>query len=454
MRYFNTTGPVRADKHYGLPPLGRLDLDEVLRLIEQEKYFVLHAPRQTGKTTCLLALARRLNESGRYRCLYANVEGAQAAREDVARGIKAVAAEMGTRARDMLDDDIWLTQINSVLAQTGPEKALNELLALWCRRAAEPAILLIDEIDTLIGDTLISVLRQLRSGYDMRPEGFPQSIILCGVRDVRDYRIQSSHAKKIITGGSAFNIKAKSLRLGDFSAQQVATLYRQYSDETGQAFSDRAIDRAFELTAGQPWLVNALAYEVCFEMAAGRERSTTVTADLVDEARERLILRRDTHLDQLMDTLQDERIRRVMAPILTGETGSQKFKTDDVQYAIDLGLLRREGSALTVANPIYNEIIPRELTWGSQLAIVQEQAWYLTPDNRLDMGKLLTAFQTFFRQHSEHWSQIEPYHEAGPQLLMQAFLQRVVNAGGRIEREYGMGRGRTDLFVEKKPAGQ
>jgi hypothetical protein len=59
----------------------------------------------------------------------------------------------------------------------------------------------------------------------------------------------------------------------------------------------------------------------------------------------------------------------------------------------------------------------------------------------------LGAFQDFFREHSEHWVERFQYKEAGPQLLLQAFLQRIVNGGGRIEREYGLGRMRTDLLV-------
>ena len=84
MRFFNTTGPVRPDKHYSIPPLERLDLDDVLGLVRNERYFVLHAPRQTGKTSALLALRDLLNSGaeGEYRCVYANVEAAQAARED------------------------------------------------------------------------------------------------------------------------------------------------------------------------------------------------------------------------------------------------------------------------------------------------------------------------------------------------------------------------------------
>ena len=92
-------------------------------------------------------------------------------------------------------------------------------------------------------------------------------------------------------------------------------------------------------------------------------------------------------------------------------------------------------------------MVPRELTWVVQEEFDQETAWYVDADGGLDMGKLLSAFQAFFRQHSEHWVERFEYKEAGPQLLLQAFLQRIVNSGGRIEREYGLGRGRTDLLI-------
>ena len=103
---------------------------------------------------------------------------------------------------------------------------------------------------------------------------------------------------------------------------------------------------------------------------------------------------------------------------------------------------------MRIANRIYQEIIPRELTSSTQDTIVEQQEWYVGTDNRLDMQKLLTAFQQFFREHSESWIERFDYKEAGPQLLMQAFLQRIINSGGRINREYGLGRKRTDLVIE------
>ena len=304
-------------------------------------------------------------------------------------------------------------------------------------------MLLIDEIDSLVGDTLLSVLRQLRAGYDRRPEGFPQSVVLCGVRNIRDYRIRSSSGE-VITGGSPFNIAAKSLRLGDFTEAETRALVAQHTAETGQPFTPEALDAVWEQTQGQPWLVNALCAEACFDNKAGRDRSRTITADDIFAAREELILSRRTHLDQLAHKLEEDRVRRVIEPLLSG--GDVRHDGRDLEYTRDLGLIAPD-SPPRMANPIYAEVVPRELGYVLQDSLDQNPAWYVKADGDLDMDKLLAAFQSFFREHSEHWLGRFDYREAGPQLILQAYLQRIVNGGGRIEREYGLGRGATDLLV-------
>jgi len=448
MRFFNTAGPVKSDKHYCLPPLDRFDTDEILTMIEQEKYFILHAPRQTGKTTYLLALMDYINKQDKYKCLYFNVESAQPARDNVKRAMRAILNELATSARLYLNDtyvsEIW----HDILNKSGEYSALNETITQWAESSPTPLVLLVDEIDSLIGDTLISVLRQLRSGYTKRPDLFPQSIILCGIRDIRDYRIHSSKTKEIITGGSAFNIKAKSLRLEDFSKEDVKKLYGFHTAETGQIFENQVTEQVFKFTQGQPWLVNALGYEVTFEMKKNRNRSISITSDMIRAAKENIILRRETHIDQLVDKLQEKRIKQVIEPFLTGENIEQN-RPDDIQYLIDLGLIKRGKEGLIVSNSIYAEVIPRELTYTVQDNFMPlfDGLWYLTEDGLINTEKLLNSFQEFFRENSEIWIQQFDYLEAGPQLLLQAFLQRIVNGGGRIDREYGLGRKRTDLLI-------
>lgn len=447
-KFFNTAGPCQPDIHYVLPPLARVNLTELESLVSARKYFVLHAPRQTGKTTCLLALEKHLNERGELRALYVNVEPAQAARENVEAAMRTIASELAGRAARVLGDPFMEGRFQQVLSADGAGNALKSLLGKWAANSPRPIVLMLDEVDALIGDTLISVLRQLRAGYADRPQAFPQTVVLCGVRDVRDYRIHSNAQKEIITGGSAFNIKAKSLRLGDFTRADLEALYAQHTAATGQGFTPEALDLAWDLTRGQPWLTNALAQEACFDMAEGRNRSLPVDAPRFEAAAENLILRRDTHLDQLTDKLREDRVRRVIQPMLAGQTAEGRFRPDDIQYTLDLGLIRREANGeLNLANRIYQEVIPRELTADTQSGLYQQTAWYVQTDGQLDLAKLLEAFQEFFRENSEAWLERFDYQEAGPHLLLQAFLQRIVNGGGRIDREYALGRRRVDLLV-------
>jgi hypothetical protein len=293
-------------------------------------------------------------------------------------------------------------------------------------------------------DDLLSILHQLRDGFTYRPKNFPWSLALIGMRDVRDYKMASGGSGRLNTS-SPFNIKARSLTMENFSATDVATLYRQHTAETGQVFTDEAVARAFELTQGQPFLANALAQVTVQELQP--DAAQPITINDIEQAREILIQRQETHLDSLAERLREEQVRRVIEPILAGDA-LVEASADDRRFALDLGLVSKvNGGHLQIANPIYREVIPRVLASSVQESINQDSQWYVSPDGRLDTDKLLTAFQQFFREHSESWVERFDYKEAGPQLLLQAFLQRIINGGGRIEREYGLGRGRTDLLV-------
>ena len=449
-RFFNTAGPNRPEEQYTIDPLSRFDLDDVLMLIRQKKYFVLHAPRQTGKTSCMLALRDLLNRQGDYLAVYANVEGGQASRNDVQSVVKSTVDTIAEQARSVISSEI-VQQVRDSVQDIGKDAMLATFLKRLCEAIPKPLVLFIDEIDALVGDSLVSILRQVRSGYIDRPGAFPNSIVLCGVRDVRDYRIVLSN-QDIITGGSAFNIKAESLRLGNFTPEEVRQLYMQHTEETGQEFDEACFPMIWEATEGQPWLVNALGYEVTMRMKGNRDRTVRIIPEMIYRAQEQIIYRRDTHIDILIDKLMEPRVKRVIEPILANaeEPDEEKMRDEDILYVKDLGLVVKErGKPIRIANGIYREIIPRELTASTQQQMLQDPLWYQNADNSINMEKLLLDFQQFFRQNSDSWIGKFDYAEAGPQLLLQAYLQRVVNGGGYIDREYGLGRRRTDLLIRK-----
>ena len=306
MRKFNTAGPSVLQDHYMIDPLQRMDVEDMEDLIADKRYFVLHAPRQTGKTTCLLALMKHLNQQGRYRALYVNIEAAQAARGDVEEGVAAICNVMSNAAKLYLQDNSLAQWLYEGEGQSAPSTSrFSALLTRWSQHdpqqpdAPRPTVLMLDEVDALVGDTLISLLRQIRAGYAQRPEAFPQTVILCGVRDVRDYRIHTTH-QEIITGGSAFNIKAESLRLGNLSKEETIALWAQHTSETGQIFDERIWPELWEDTRGQPWLVNALGHECTWKDKAARDRTTPIGLERYKAAKERLIYVNvwQTHIDR------------------------------------------------------------------------------------------------------------------------------------------------------------
>ncbi|SBW25736.1 AAA ATPase [Candidatus Protofrankia californiensis] len=438
MRRFNTAGPCRPEYHYMIPALRRLP--EAPGLVDQMGYFVVHAPRQTGKTTALRALAQELTAAGHHAALHFSCELGQAVGDDYGAAQRGILDEIRLRAELALPTDLhpppW--------PQASEANLLTVALTAWARTCPRPLVLFFDEIDALHGQSLISVLRQLRAGFSERPAAFPASVALCGLRDVRDYKAAAGGDPSRLGTASPFNIKLESLRLGDFTPDEVGELYAQHTAETGQRFTPEAVDRAIELTAGQPWLVNALAREVVEKI--GVPTAEPITAEQVEQAKERLILARATHLDSLAARLADSRVRRILEPVLAGTLVTLDPYDDDVTYVRDLGLV-----ALTrpvrVANPIYREVIARVLAAGVEENVLADPRSFVLPDSRLDFPLLLAEFAAFWREHGEILTRAQHYHEAAPQLVLMGFLQRVVNGGGYVEREYGVGRGRIDILV-------
>ncbi|WP_433173527.1 hypothetical protein [Actinoallomurus sp. CA-150999] len=439
MKYFNTAGPCLADRHYLLPPQPRLP--RARTLIDQGRFFVVRAPRQTGKTTTLAALADQLTREGRHLAVRFSCEGARAAGDDYAAAERMVLQAIregviaGNVPADQMPPDPW--------PETSPGSMLRSGLTAWDRRCPLPLVLFFDEIDALQGNSLISVLSQLRDGYTTRPAPFPHSVVLCGLRDVRDYKAAPGGDPERLGTSSPFNITAASLRLDDFTIDEVTELYEQHTAATGQKFTPSATQRAFEASQGQPWLVNALAYETTRMIPS----PAPITDAHMAEAVERLIVTRATHLDSLVARLHEPRVQRLIEPLIAGELPDlDATYHEDLSYVRDLGLISR-AQPVQVANPIYQEVILRVLAGDTESVVTAEPRSFVTGEGRLDFGRLLDEFVVFWKLHGEILSSRETYHEAACQLVFLGFLHRVVNGGGCIDREYGVGRGRIDVVV-------
>ncbi len=438
MRWFNTAGPCRRDKHYMLPPLVRLP--KVARLIDQENYFVIHAPRQIGKTTAFLALAEQLNATKKYVSAVLSVEIGVPFGGDIGVAELAILAAW----RDTLEFCLPPELQPPDWSEAPPGQRISHALQRWSQNCPLPLVIFIDEVDALQDQALISLLRQLRDGYPRRPKGFPSSMGLIGLRDVRDYKVASGGSDRLNTA-SPFNIKVESLTLRNFNELEVAELYQQHTEDTGQVFAPEAIQLAFYLTQGQPWLVNALARQLTEEVAP--DPATTITPAMVEEAKEILIRRQDTHLDSFAERLRENRVKVIIEPMLAGlELGD--IPNEDIQFVQDLGLCRMDPlGGLAIANPIYREVLPRVLTVTPMASLPQISPTWLTTTGELDTDRLLHAFLDFWLQHGEALLKSASYPEIAPHLVLMAFLHRVINGGGTLEREYAIGRDRMDLCL-------
>ncbi|HCM24993.1 MAG TPA: hypothetical protein DIC34_00330 [Treponema sp.] len=245
--------------------------------------------------------------------------------------------------------------------------------------------------------------------------------------------------------GSPSNIKQDSASLSNFTLPDVKALIAQHTGDEGQLFNGEAARAVYDLTRGQPWFANALLQKCVWQLCP---RGEAVKIGQVREAKEMLIQERAVHLDSLAERLRDGRVKKIVQSTLIGESDPNLAEGDDFRLTLDLGLVGIENGIIDIANPIYRETVARILSFGMQMAIPAPEFRWKKDDGTMDLDALLREFQDFWAQHSGIWEIKADYMEAFPHLLLMAFLQRVANGGGRIEREYAAGRGRVDIAIQ------
>ncbi len=450
-KFFNTTGPCNPAKHYMLPATARLP--DVMRLVEGEQYFAIHAARQSGKTTLMKGLVRDINASGERIALYFTVESVMAypdPHDGIFKIVEGMRADLMEHPlfRDLVRDPE--SAVPRLLPQP-PDLGVKLFLSMLAQMAGKPLVVFFDEVDGLSEGTVVTFLQELRNGYITRDDiPFPSSVAIAGMMDIRDMKAKVRPHAEALGSKSPFNVIKKDFTLRNFTSDEVRALYAQHTEATGQVFEPAAVEAAMEWSGGQPWLVNAIAAE-CIEEIHRYDYTAPITAEDVIEAKESIIRRRDTHVDSILDRLKEERVRRVVEPVMLGRENWLSDLDDDYRYVLDLGLLKEnERHALVPSNRMYGEIMVRALSDAKQKMFYNryDQPFWLKADGSLDMPALMAEFQRFWRENSGADKEIYGFREAVPHLTMMAFLQRVVNGGGKIMREMALGSYRLDLCVE------
>ena len=351
MKRFNTTGPCFPDEHYMMPALDRLP--RIRELVAGGDYFVVHAPRQTGKTTALQALASEINAKGEMTAIYCSLESIQrlvGSYETAMREIRHLVLRSAGMVRELSK---FAREIGDVKAGIGISTAISDALQDLCVRADKPLVVFFDEADCLVGDVLISFLRQLRDGYVSRKMmPFPKSIALVGMLDVRDYKAQIRSDGQSLGQISPFNIIAEDILIPNFTEADIAALYAQHTAETGQRFAVGVVEDVWRLTRGQPWLVNAIAND-CVAKIHGNRFGETITVEDVEAAKEAIIRENPVHLDYLFYTVNSPWIKPFVEAGLQGKLKEEQRREMPYKVLCGLGLFRDMEGTLVFANPLY-----------------------------------------------------------------------------------------------------
>lgn len=464
-------------------------------MIDGGYYFLMRAPRQSGKTTYLNALRDQINKEGKYYALLCSLEALDGVSDTETATVALVSQINDSLKFSKVEKLVNLFRPDNLLPNFNFSLRIRSILNYICENLDKDLILFFDEADCLAPEPLIPFLRQIRQGYNMRDTAsFPRSLALIGMRDIRDYLSQVRPDSESALLASPFNITKGSLSLANFTQKDIKALYAQHTEATGQKFQPAAIDRACRWSGGQPWLINSLAFEIV-ERSLRRDYSKAITGKHMDQAAQALILRGETHFDSLRKRLKEPRVRRIMEAVLVGaKQSSIGISEEDLQYAIDLGLLKKDSNdSYQPANPIYQEIIIRALTFNFQKGVSAN-----LPDNigrewmdgkNLDMSALLLRFQAFWRENREMLAtdnaidsfafndsdqaarnlditenngnqelpkiiknrRLNLDSEALAHLVLLAFSRRVLNGGADfVQREFALGRMRADICVSYK----
>jgi hypothetical protein len=435
-RRFNTAGPNDSARHTTISARSRVPA--LWDIVEQGRYFVLHAPRQLGKTTLLLDLAAEINR--------------EKSRVAAVVSLEPGAAFPGVDAAELAMLDSWRYDLAAYLPadvsvprwpDAPPGNRIGAALSAFAQDCPRPLVLFLDGLDTLSREVRVSVIRQIRAGKSRRPRGFPSTIGFASLRDPRELDTAQEPANAS-TPTSSISLEAEVITLPSFTREHVGEVCESLAEQLSQPVLQTAVDRVFDLTRGVPFFVSSLGQRL-FEMF--ELRKGPITAADVDKARDVLIERRGGVLDEAVDRMRDARFKSMLEQV--GSTALWDLSSAEARAAVDLGIIHEmpDGS-VQFTNAIWRLVVTRQFPSAKSSMFTTDKPAWVRPDGRLDPEKLLETFLEFWRRHGDQIFAGATYGELSP-LVLTAFLNGIIKNGGIIEREYALGRGRMDVCIRQ-----
>ena len=456
---FQTEGPIIPEKNYLVKRQD--EISDLLDRIEQGKYIVIFAPRQTGKTTFFYRATDELRKKITYipiemsfeiysetevKDFYANIG------RKIINGIRERLEKLAVP--NMVEQSAWLN-VQSITDHLSLEDFFTNLQAKF---PESKFVLIIDEFDGIPKDALRNFLHTLRNIYHMKSrdanKNYLHSISIVGVKSVSQLDFDRSV--------SPFNIQGE-FHLHNFTLQQIEELLAQYTAEVGQQFDAAVVELIYQKTAGQPFLVNRLAQIVTEELAL--PKTETVTEEHFREAYNILLERDNTHFQHLIRNIKRQpEFRNILLQTIFNDKGVRfNIHNDDISELVTYGLIKRgEGGYCIIDNPIYQNVVINTfnpLINGLETEYLPDEPLvfsdYISGDNRIQLGALIDNFiQHINRSGYKILAFPSPPQEFVGQYLLLTYLDIFVSEiGAHIYPEVNTGRGRMDIILlhqEKK----
>lgn len=425
IRYFNTSGPNIPAKHY---TLFRTSLVEKgIKLVKDERYFTIWAPRQTGKSTYFRLLANELLKDG-YKVCHINIENFQNTTESF---VCKFISERLTRDWGVL-----------IAAPT-----FSELYHEISKRNDFHGVFIIDEVEGLNQELFGQFLHTIRNAYHSRAEHVLKSVILVGVSNITGV---------VQDNASPFNI-SDNLEVPYFTPNEIFELLGQHETETNQRFLEAVKQKIAHITAGQPGLVNGFA-----------EKLISLYEDLQVIDYEQYLAVEDWYLYEALDKNVANIINKAknyqlfMEKLLFTE-GNIRFDIDkeEHRYLHVNGIIHKNTAGnIEFWVPLYKKRIQKYFypTMNGEAAEIQGNIdidEYFTAAGTLNMDKIIRGYQEYaarrgFRYFIEKDANGKPKGllEAALMYSFETYIQSFLQVlKGKSYLEPHVALGRSDLIV-------
>ena len=452
MRRFGTQGPVNSKDHYVVAR--RAELFDFIARVKEGRYIVLFAPRQTGKTTFFQDALKALAVEGTdYFPIQLNFEEYEdiiptdfyhSLCKEIGKEIQKVFRERGAQLSQELDTFLTNAQITNHISM----REFFERFTPFVEN--QRVVLIIDEFDGIPQGAINGFLRSLRRIYlTGREVRSPYSVGIIGVKNIT----QLNYDRSI----SPFNIQDE-FTLPNFTLEQVGELLAQYTDEVGQEFAPKVVEKIHKQTAGQPFLVNRFAQILTEEL--NMSKTETIQASHFSQAHARLIEERNTNIEHLITNIRrDPRFERMLMRIaFYGSTYNFTLHNETISELATYGVITKgQDGVCQILNPIYLHCIIqalKPLINGLEDEYFPEDgsidfSEYIAATGQLQMQQLIENFKDFIARAGFRILQVpDTPQEFVGQYLLFAYLDELVKVvGASMYLEVPTGRGRADLVI-------